>query len=101
MLPSALLIEFISSMANLFFNSQTCGRDRRLSEAVVRAVVRLCGTSEMFGQMIANRPSLIHSLPVNGPQPPRNYSSELASAIDDSDSFASDLDALRRAWSRL
>jgi len=72
-----------------------------ISEPEARALVRLCGASEMFGEMIANRPSLIHSLPIKEPQPPRNYSFELASAIDDSDSFVSDLDALRRAWSRL
>src|SRR5438067_7153471 len=72
-----------------------------LSEPEARALVRLCGVSEMFGEMIANRPSLIHSLPVKEPQPPRNYRSELELAIDDSNSFASDLDALRRAWLRL
>src|SRR5205085_1270466 len=73
----------------------------RISEPEARALVRLCGVSETFGELIANRPSLVHSLPVNEPQPPRNYSSDLQSAIDDSDSFASDLDAFRRAWSRL
>jgi glutamate-ammonia-ligase adenylyltransferase len=72
-----------------------------LSQLEARALVRLCGVSEMFGEMIANRPSLIHSLPVKEPQPPRNYRSELESAIDDRDTFASNLDSVRRAWSRL
>ncbi|HYV23990.1 MAG TPA: hypothetical protein VE969_02040 [Pyrinomonadaceae bacterium] len=72
-----------------------------LSQPEACALVRLCGVSEMFGEMIANRPSLIHSLPVNEAHPPRDYSSELESAIHDSDSFPSSLDSLRRAWSHL
>lgn len=72
-----------------------------LSQPEARALVRLCGVSEMFGETIANRPSLIHSLPLDEAQPPRNYSAELESAIGDGDSFASALDILRRAWSRL
>jgi [glutamine synthetase] adenylyltransferase / [glutamine synthetase]-adenylyl-L-tyrosine phosphorylase len=72
-----------------------------LSESEACALVRLCEASEMFGEMIANRPSLIHSLPVDEPQAPRHYISDLELAIDDRDSFAADLDALRRAWSRL
>ncbi|HXI26706.1 MAG TPA: hypothetical protein VNG71_22835 [Pyrinomonadaceae bacterium] len=90
-----------ASLARIAVSLEKEEPPQRLSEPETRALVRLCGVSEMFAEMIANRPSLIHSLPLNEAQPPRNYSSELASSIDDSDSFASNLDALRRAWSRL
>src|SRR5947207_11940786 len=90
-----------TSLARIAISLEKEDPPQGISEPEARALVRLCGVSETFGEMIANRPSLIHSLPVNEPQPPRNYSSDLQSAIDDSDSFASDLDALRRAWSRL
>jgi [glutamine synthetase] adenylyltransferase / [glutamine synthetase]-adenylyl-L-tyrosine phosphorylase len=90
-----------ASLARIAISLEKEETPSRLSEPEARALARLCGASEMFGEMIATRPSLIHSLPVNEAQPPRTYGSELESAIDDRDSFASNLDVLRRAWSRL
>jgi glutamate-ammonia-ligase adenylyltransferase len=90
-----------ASLARIAISLEKDEPPQRLSEPEAGALVRLCGVSEMFGEMIANRPSLIHSLPVKAAHPLRNYSDELESAIDGGDSFAADLDALRRAWSRL
>lgn len=90
-----------TSLARIAVSLEKEEPPQRLSEPEARALVRFCGVSEMFGEMIANRPSLIHSLPVSESPPPQKYADELESAIDVSDSFAADLDALRRAWSRL
>jgi glutamate-ammonia-ligase adenylyltransferase len=65
-------------------------------------LIRLSGASEFFGEMIASRPSLIHSLPF-GEQPlaPRHYEDELAQAIAGQSSFRDELTALRLKWSEL
>ena len=90
-----------TSLARIAVSLEKEESPQRVSEPEARALVRLCAESEIFGEMIANRPALIHSLPIHESPPPRNYRSDFESAIDDGDSFAADLDALRRAWSHL
>jgi len=65
-------------------------------------LIHLTGASEFFGEMIASRPSLIHSLPF-GEQSlaPRHYEGELAEAVAGQSSFADELTALRLKWSEL
>jgi len=44
----------------------------------IDSLVRLCGASEFFGEMIASRTSLIHAVNANpGMAQPRDYLSEL------------------------
>ena len=73
-----------------------------LSEAHLRALVRLCGASEFFGEMIASNPALIPALLVSGEVVRgRDYRALLRAEIDGERSFRAELVALRRAWSQL
>jgi [glutamine synthetase] adenylyltransferase / [glutamine synthetase]-adenylyl-L-tyrosine phosphorylase len=67
-----------------------------VSDCEIRRLVQLCGVSEFFGEMIASRPSLVHVL--SGDE--QHVSFELTSAVEHQETFADELDALRRAWSR-
>lgn len=63
-------------------------------------LVRLCGASEFFGEMVASNPALICSLGL-GNLRRRDYRAQLRASIDPEKSFASELSALRREWSKL
>jgi glutamate-ammonia-ligase adenylyltransferase len=73
-----------------------------ISRAEIDALVRLCGASEFFGEMIASRSALIHALTANpGMTHTRDYPTELGGAVKTQPSFRAELDALRRKWSWL
>ncbi|HKP73472.1 MAG TPA: hypothetical protein VJT82_11075, partial [Pyrinomonadaceae bacterium] len=73
-----------------------------LTEAHLRALVRVCGASEFFGEMIASNPALIPALVVSRDAVAgRDYRSLLRAQIDRERSFRAELVALRRAWSQL
>lgn len=63
-------------------------------------LVRLCGASEFFGEMVASNPALICSLG-SGKLRRRDYRAQLRASIDPEKSFATELSALRREWSKL
>ncbi len=68
----------------------------------LRTLLKLCDVSEFFGEMIAGRPSLIHTLPVGERlAAPRNYAAELTATLASQRSFAGELAALRFKWSEL
>jgi glutamate-ammonia-ligase adenylyltransferase len=76
--------------------------DVRLSLERTKALVRLCGASERFGDMIAANPSLISTLPVEDTEEHEADSSALLlRAVEGEDSFGAELAALRRAWAAL
>ena len=64
-------------------------------------LLHLCGVSEYFGEMIATRPSLIHSLARDDQSVSESDLRELTRCIADENSFGAELDALRRLWSEL
>ena len=72
-----------------------------ITEDEVTSLVQLCGVSEVFGEMIAGRPALIHAL-TNNPVPggKRDYVAELRADIVRQPDFGAELDALRRSWSQ-
>jgi glutamate-ammonia-ligase adenylyltransferase len=73
--------------------------DASLSFESLDALVRFCGASEMFGEMLASNPSLIASLPVQSAQVVRrDYRARLTEAVTGEESFGAELAALRRAW---
>ncbi|MDQ1591025.1 MAG: [glutamine synthetase] adenylyltransferase / [glutamine synthetase]-adenylyl-L-tyrosine [Pyrinomonadaceae bacterium] len=74
-----------------------------LSEESLRALVRLCGASEFFGEMIAANPALIPALVAAGGEASgeRDYRALLRREIDRESSFRAELIALRRAWAQL
>ncbi|MGZ8842651.1 MAG: [protein-PII] uridylyltransferase family protein [Pyrinomonadaceae bacterium] len=67
-----------------------------ISDAGLKALVRVCGVSEFFGEMLASNPSLIQVLATQE----IFDSCQLASQIKHEQSFGGQLDALRRAWSQ-
>jgi glutamate-ammonia-ligase adenylyltransferase len=73
-----------------------------ISLANFKSLVRLCGASEFFGELLAANPSLVRTLPAHGSScVERNYRALLYEAIKGEESFGAELSALRRAWSRL
>jgi len=72
------------------------------TEAEIASLVRICGASEFFGEMIASRTILIHALTTNpGMGQPRDYRRELRPGVTNQPTFRAELDALRRRWSAL
>jgi [glutamine synthetase] adenylyltransferase / [glutamine synthetase]-adenylyl-L-tyrosine phosphorylase len=73
-----------------------------ITEAEIVSLVRLCGTSEFFGEMIASRTALIHALTANpGMAQSHDYLRELRAGVTDQESLRAELDALRRTWAAL
>ena len=75
-----------------------------LSENNLTGLVRLCGISELFGEMVAGNPALVSSLGSPGTDKPRrrrDYRGQLRASIDPEKSFSGELSTLRREWSRL
>lgn len=73
-----------------------------ISEASLVALVRLCGSSEFFGEMVASNPSLMTSIPVESEKRPRrDFRSLLRASIAPENNFSAELSALRRTWASL
>ena len=73
-----------------------------LSENNLSGLVRLCGASEFFGEILAANPLLIGSLGNEKTRlRRRDYRSQLRGSIDPEKSFSGELSALRQEWSRL
>lgn len=73
-----------------------------ISEENLAAVVRLCGASEFFGEMVAGNPSLVASLAAESRTTwRRDYRAVLRSSAESEKGFAGELSALRKAWSSL
>jgi len=68
----------------------------------IESLVRICGSSEFFGEMIASRTALIHALVANPEMyQTRDYLQELRAGVPAGQSFRAELDGLRRKWSAL
>jgi len=73
-----------------------------ITEMEICSLIRLCGASEFFGEMIASRTTLIHALTVNpGMTQTRDYLRELRAGVTEQESFRAELDTLRRTWAAL
>jgi glutamate-ammonia-ligase adenylyltransferase len=73
-----------------------------ITESEINSLVRLCGVSEVFGEMIAGRTALIHALSKNlAMEHQLEKVVELRTAITDQQNFGAEMDALRRMWSSL
>ena len=65
-------------------------------------LVRLCGASEFFGEMVASNPRLISSLgPERSRLRRRDYRAQLRAMVDPEKTFSAELATLRREWSKL
>lgn len=78
--------------------------DRRLhlSQTNLRTLMRVCGSSDSFAEMIAANPALIGSLGASVETAlRRDYRAILRTAIDAESSFPAELAALRLKWAEL
>jgi len=78
--------------------------DRRLhlTETNLRTLLKVCGASEFFAEMIAANPALIGSLGATADDAlRRDYRALLRSAIDAENNFSAELAALRHKWAEL
>ena len=73
-----------------------------ISEGSLVALVRLCGSSEFFGEMVASNPALMTSMAAErGKRARRDFRSLLRASITPENSFSAELSALRRTWASL
>ncbi|MFN2513276.1 MAG: hypothetical protein ABR568_17865 [Pyrinomonadaceae bacterium] len=72
-----------------------------ISERSLVALVRLCGSSEFFGEMVASNPALMTSLGAVRGKPRRDFRSLLRASITPENDFSAELSALRRSWASL
>jgi glutamate-ammonia-ligase adenylyltransferase len=75
----------------------------KFSREHLSALVRLCGASEFFGEMIASNPALILALPLGELEAAeqRDYRSALKGAVEREDNLGAEMTALRRVWTRM
>ena len=73
-----------------------------ISEANLKALMQLCGTSDSFAEMIAANPALIASLGASAATSlRRDYRAILRAAVDAERTFPAELAALRLQWAEL
>jgi [glutamine synthetase] adenylyltransferase / [glutamine synthetase]-adenylyl-L-tyrosine phosphorylase len=73
-----------------------------ICEDNLHVLVRLCGASEFFGEMVAGNPTLISFLRSDTELlERRDFRASLRAAINSQRSFSSELSAFRRQWARL
>ena len=66
----------------------------------LKSTIQLCSASDVFGEMIASRPILIHSVKAKADAVrQREEASERSRVISPQESFRAELDVLRRHWS--
>ena len=73
----------------------------KFSRAHLDALIKLCGASEFFGEMIASNPALILALPLKDEAEQRDYKAILSRAVESENSFRAKMAALRREWAKL
>jgi [glutamine synthetase] adenylyltransferase / [glutamine synthetase]-adenylyl-L-tyrosine phosphorylase len=73
-----------------------------LSERALRELVRLCGASESFGEVLTSNPSLVPSAATPASVvAARDQRALLRAAVDAERTFGGELAAFRRAWTHL
>lgn len=73
-----------------------------VTQAEIDSLVKICGASEFFGEMIAGSPALIHALTTDaGTVAQRDHLLELSAGVAQQPSFQTEMGALRRRWSSL
>ncbi|HEY0080810.1 MAG TPA: hypothetical protein VGB73_19565 [Pyrinomonadaceae bacterium] len=92
----------LSTLARVAASLDKSDAPLTLSETSLDALIRICGASEFFGEMLASNPLLIPSLTTDAREvEARDYRALLRAAIDKRRSFGSELSALRSVWSQL
>jgi [glutamine synthetase] adenylyltransferase / [glutamine synthetase]-adenylyl-L-tyrosine phosphorylase len=72
-----------------------------LSQESLAALVRLCGSSEFFGEMVASNPALLTAI-ADGARPARrDFRTLLRTSVATEENFSAEMSALRRTWAAL
>jgi glutamate-ammonia-ligase adenylyltransferase len=78
------------------------GESVALSVEALRDLVRVCGASEFFGEILTGSPTLIPSVATPASVvASRDQRALMRAAVDEARSFGAELSALRRAWTHL
>jgi [glutamine synthetase] adenylyltransferase / [glutamine synthetase]-adenylyl-L-tyrosine phosphorylase len=92
----------LALLARVAASLEKSGERVELSAAHLRELVRLCGASEFFGEMLTSKPSLIPSVTTPaGVVAAREHRALLRAAVDAAEGFGAELSALRRTWTCL
>ena len=75
------------------------GEPVALTTTVLRDLVRLCGASEFFGEILTGSPALVPSVATPWPVvASRDQRALMRAAVDKAQGFGAELSTLRRAW---
>ncbi|HEX3558359.1 MAG TPA: hypothetical protein VHU19_04100 [Pyrinomonadaceae bacterium] len=92
----------LALLARVAASLEKSGERVELSAGVLRELVRVCGASEFFGEMLTSKPSLIPSIATPASAvAARDHRALLRAAVDAAEGFGAELSALRRAWMHL
>lgn len=92
-------LAFVSRVAASLEKS---GETVALSTEVLRDLVRVCGASEFFGEILTGSPALIPSVATRAEVvSTRDQRALMRAAVDNTQGFGAELSALRRAWTHL
>ncbi|HZT59871.1 MAG TPA: hypothetical protein VFA21_14770 [Pyrinomonadaceae bacterium] len=92
----------LSTVARVAASLEKSGERVALSAATLRELVRLCGASEFFGEILTSRPALIPSVATPAATVrTRDQRSLMRAAVDAESGFGAELSALRRSWTHL
>jgi glutamate-ammonia-ligase adenylyltransferase len=67
----------------------------------LETLVKLCGVSEFFGEMVATNPALISTLPNVEDRVDDSYRALLKKAVLNTETYGAEMAVMRRIWSRL
>jgi glutamate-ammonia-ligase adenylyltransferase len=92
----------LATAARVAASLEKSGERVALSRPSLRELVRLCGASEFFGEILTSRPALIPSVAAPAETvKSRDQRSLMRTAVDAESSFGAELSALRRSWTHL
>jgi glutamate-ammonia-ligase adenylyltransferase len=92
----------LALLARVAASLEKSGERVELSVETLSELVRLCGASEFFGEMLTSRPSLIPSVATPADAvAARDHRALLRAAVDAAEGFGAELSALRRTWTHL
>ncbi|HST53058.1 MAG TPA: hypothetical protein VLJ61_13690 [Pyrinomonadaceae bacterium] len=92
----------LSALARVAASLEKSGEPVALSASLLRELVRLCGASEFFGEILTSAPALIPSIETPAATvAARDQRSLMRAAVDAEAGFGAELSALRRAWTHL
>ncbi len=79
--------------------------NRELPPEKIEILLKICGLSDYFSEMLAADPSLIDCVPVYDDDHPKldpeNFYARMQNAIEEKSSFRDEIDVLRTEWSKI